>query len=234
MKDSSTRHLFNLVLAAKEMSGNHSYVEGWKKIFNAPSSLETFRKIGLIHLLIDSAAQEILHADSTQIPAVNHWRGQLYSALATGAQRNWNEFRSLIDDPTVNYLRMQAAIVELTSPQLSVNSEELERARVLLVDVAEELRQSNLPLAIKIALTKRIQLLICAIDDYAITGNERIFDQFKATIYDVAASGDSRSEVVTKKFSDAMEIIANVVSSASGLQQLAAPVMRLLGLGKDP
>jgi hypothetical protein len=129
---------------------------------------------------------------------------------------------------------MQATIVELTSPQLSVDPQELERARALLVDVADEIRQSKLPLPVKVALTKRIQLLICAIDDYSLTGNERIFDQFKATVYDVAASGDSGSKVVTTKFSEAMEIIANAVSAASGLQQLAGPAMRLLGLGKDP
>lgn len=232
MKDSSTRHLLNVLIAARDLSIDTSFISGWKRVFGTQSDIETNRKIGLIYRLIDSAAQEVLQIDPDQSSSVDHWRNQLYSGFTHASAMKWPEFKKFIDDHTINYLKMQATLVEITNQESAIDPEELDRARALLVEAISEILSSNLSPSSKAALTRKLKLLIIAIDDYSMTGNEAIFIQFKSTIYDFAASAEVREKGLGEKLAQAVEILANIIASANGLQQLAAPVAKLLGLGK--
>ncbi|MCC8469294.1 hypothetical protein [Xanthomonas phaseoli] len=232
MNNSATNHLLKIVIAARDLRVNASFVEGWKRIFGEAETLEIHRKIGLLYRLIDAAAQEVLAADPDQSEAINHWKSQLYTGLSAAATKNWMEFHAHIDSHTINYLRMQSTVVQLTNGGNELDYEELMRAKSLLLEAIEEIKKSELSTQAKVAVIRRLRALIAAIDDYSLTGSEEVLDQFKSGIYDFATSKEIREKGLGEKFSQAAEVLANIVTSVTGLQQLAAPTLQLLGLGK--
>ncbi|MEB1976542.1 hypothetical protein VDR82_15890 [Xanthomonas campestris pv. campestris] len=232
MNNSATNHLLKIVIAARDLRLHASFIDGWKRIFGEAESLEIHRKIGLFYKLIDTAAQEVLAADPEQADAVNHWRSQLYTGLSAAAARNWTDFHAHIDSHTINYLKMQSRVVHLTNGDKAIDDEELMRAKSLLLEAIEEIKNSDLSGNAKVAVIRRIRTLLAAIDDYSLTGNEDVLDQFKSGIYDFAANPEIREKGLGEKFAQAAEVLANIVTSVTGFQQLAAPTLKLLGLGK--
>ncbi|MBO9740443.1 hypothetical protein J7432_15870 [Xanthomonas axonopodis pv. begoniae] len=232
MNNSATNHLLKIVIAARDLRVNASFAEGWKRIFGEAETLEIHRKIGLLYRLIDAAAQEVLAADPDQSEAINHWKSQLYTGLSAAATKNWMEFHAHIDSHTINYLGMQSTVVQLTNGGNELDYEELMRAKSLLLEAIEEIKKSELSTQAKVAVIRRLRALIAAIDDYSLTGSEEVLDQFKSGIYDFATSKEIREKGLGEKFSQAAEVLANIVTSVTGLQQLAAPTLQLLGLGK--
>jgi len=231
-KDSATNHLLAIAVKARELAIDRPFIEGWKIIFDISDTTEAYRKIGLIYKLIDVAAQEVLGSHPEQLEAVNHWRNQLYSGMQATSAGNWLHFIKYIDSHSINYLRMQASLVHLTTGEMQVDRDDLLKAKDLLLQAIDEISASHLNGQTRMMLMKRIQKLIAAIEDYWITGNDAIFDQFKATVYDLAANSEIREKGFGDKLSQAAEILANVVTSASGMQQLIAPTLKLLGIGK--
>lgn len=232
MKDSATNHLLSILIEARELQVNVAFIDGWKRLFRVNDSLEAYRKVGLLYQLIDSSAQEVLVSDQTQVDSVNHWRAQLYKGLNSGPTKNWLEFLSCIDAHTINYLRMQASLVHLTNSDNQIEPQELLKARNMLDEAILEIKESGLSEPTKIAVIRRLRSIMAAIDDYSICGNEAVFDQFKATIFDLAANTEVSEKGIGKKLSEAIAVLANLVTSATGLQQLASPALKLLGIGK--
>lgn len=231
-KDSATNHLLTIATAARNLSIDRPFIDGWKILFDISDTTEAYRKIGLVYKLIDVAAQEVLVSHPEQLEAVNHWRSQLYTGMQATSAGNWLHFIKYIDVHSINYLRLQASLVHLTIGEMQVDRDDLIEAKNLLIQAIDEIGASHLGDQTKIMLIKRIRCLITAIEDYWITGNDAIFDQFKATVYDLAANSEIREKGLGEKLSQAAEILANVVTSASGIQQLIAPTLKLLGIGK--
>jgi len=232
MKDSVTNHLLKIVIAARESRVNVSFIDGWKRIFGEAELLEVHRKIGLLYKLIDAAAQEVLIVDPDQTEAVDHWRRQLYSGLSVAATKNWMDFHGYLDTHTINYLKMQATLVHLRNGDSDIDHEELLRAKSLLLEAINEITESTLSDQSKLAIIRRIRTLIASIDDYSLTGNDAVFDQFKSAIYEIATNQEVREKGPGTKFSQAAEVLANILTSATGIQQLVGPTLKFLGLGK--
>ena len=230
MKHSATSHLHKIAVSAKDLEHSGTILQGWKRIFGDVPNMEVQRKIGLLYSLIDAAAQEVLEVDPEQLGAVNHWRSQLYAGLSVTSSKSWNEFRANIDSHTINYLKIQSSLVHVTIPEEEVDYEDLMKARALLLEAIEEIRASEISSEVKLRMIRKIRKIVAAIDDYKLTGNEEVFNQFKSAIYDAAASEEICKTGLGEKFAQAAEVLANIVACATGIQQLAAPTFKLISL----
>lgn len=230
---SSTEALFQIITKINKYKSSNDFYSAWRQIFSSKDNLEVLREVGLLFSLVDSAAKE---ADSFTSGfsgrSTTHWRNQILTALTTvSAHNSWEKFRTSIDSHSIGYLELQANLVGGRLSDLSVSDEKLGEALVHLNAAIGEVGSSSLSSEVKLLLLRRLRELIAAIEDYGFTGNPALFDQLKATTFDLAAVRTINPEInEIDELEKGLSILANAMAVASSLKGLAKPALKLLGI----
>jgi hypothetical protein len=184
----------------------------------------------LFYQLVEAAAEEVLEIAPKQANSVNHWRSQVSSALyAAHGNIEWRHFMANIDGHTFEYLRLHSEITALVIKKSTTDFALLESAKKSLLDAINEISESSASSLVKISLIKRIISVVNAIDDFQITGDERVFDEFKATLFDLSKAKDNMNDMPGKsKIRDGLAIISDLMSTADGAIALSGPIVKLL------
>lgn len=231
---SNTKRLLSILESGRKIKPNTEYIEGWKLILKAPDLYEAYRKIGLLHALVKDAAIEAKQNFPEETGSINHWESLLTQLLRkTNPGAEWQTFFSRIDHHTFQYLRLQSKFIESQSPGCAVDEEQLESIRKLLQEALDETINSDAKPEIVITIARRIRLIIGSIEDFMITGNEAIFDEVKAAAVEVAMyKKQDANAPISEKFTTALGNLANAITVATGIPQLAAPATYLIGFLK--
>lgn len=223
--------LNEIMLAARSIRQETTYVLGWGVIFSEKNTAEIYRKIGLVHQLVERAAEEAVEITPTQKANVVHWHSQIYKALVnTERGSQWQHFLSKIDNHAFNYLSAQAELCKYILGPKIIDADKISQASHLLRQAIEEIRSSNLSIEIKMSLVRRLRSMAEALDDYIITGDDAIFDEFKITLIDLSAATEKDIDIPAKsKIREGLAIVSDLMSTAGGLATLAPPIAGLLG-----
>lgn len=229
--DNSAQRLLTLLEAAKAYPNpQHSAQSAWRAVFELDDALDIPQKLGALLVLSGQAAREVVEIDPATEQAVRHWRSQIFHMCTYGHGALWKEVAAHIDIHTLEYLRLQARLLEYANPTKSIAKESLDNARLALEDAIDEIRQSDLESLLKIRIIERIREIVIAIDNYEITGQKAVFDAFKLSIIDL---GDqlSKNDLPGKaKLREGLAVIADLMNVASSSASLAPPVMQFLKL----
>jgi hypothetical protein len=223
--------LNEIMLAAKSIRYDATYIAGWGKIFGENNRAEICRKIGLVQQLVERAAEEAIEITPSQKTNVAHWHSQIARALFdTEKGSQWQHFLARIDNHSFGYLSAQAELCAIIIKPVRIDAEKISEASSLLRQAIEEIRSSDLSSDVKMSLVRRIRAMADALDDYIITGDDAIFDEFKITLIDLSAATDKNIDIPAKsKIREGLAIVSDLMSTAGGLATLAPPIAGLLG-----
>ncbi|MEQ1513730.1 MAG: hypothetical protein ABL934_13765 [Lysobacteraceae bacterium] len=227
---SAVIRLYEIMLAAKKIPSASEYINGWRLIFNAKNINETWRKIGLMHDLVEVAAQESMEVSPNQKTNIDYWKNQISAALQNTTQgTQWQHFIARIDQHTIGYLSAQATISGLKINHSKIDKEKTNNAIRLLNESISEIYSSELEIGIKLCLIRRIRSLANSLDDYIITGDEAIFDEFKITAFDISSATKNKINIPAKsKIREGLAIVSDLMSTADGAIALSAPIIQML------
>ena len=128
---------------------------------------------------------------------------------------------------------MHAKILDLGSKRKVVDPAKLVEVREKLDAILSDVLASDeIEDAPKKYLVRNLRKLITSIDEFRLTGSEAIFDAIEV-IVGHAAFDQGYKEALTKnpvgsKLTDCLQNLANIVSVAQGLKELAGPITSLL------
>lgn len=232
--DNSAFRLLRLLEKAKGHPDTTPSVRVWKSVFELANDADVPGRFGQLLVLAETAASDILEIDSSCSDAVSYWKGQILNAMsATTLHSPWKDFSKFIDTHTLQYLNLQARLLNASHTTFQLDREKLGRARDSLWEALESIRESDLPLPAKQILIKRISELISAIDDYVITGQEGVFDAFKLAAVDLRDELAAHPDIAGKsKLREGLSIIADLMTVATATAALSGPALKLLELVK--
>lgn len=231
---SNTKRLLAILESGRKIKPNTEYIEGWRLTLKAADLYETHRKIGLLHALVRDAAAEAKQNFPEETGSIDHWESLLAKLLReTNPGAQWQTFFSRIDPHVFQYLRLQSKFIELQSPGCLVDEEQLENVRKLLQEALDETMRSGAKPEVIMTIARRIRLIIGSIEDFIITGNEAIFDEIKAAAVELEIYKKQDEPVpISEKFTTALGTLANAITVATGVPQLAAPATYLIAFLK--
>ncbi len=227
---SATLRLLEILESGKQIKPETNYVQAWSHIFGTDDHASTLRKLGLFYQLVQAAAEEVTQLAPAQKKSVFHWKSQITDSLFSAhGSIEWRHFINRMDEHTFEYLRLHSQIASLTIQKTEIDISQLNVARSLLKEATEEITNSSISSIAKLNLIIRIRSVINAIDDFKITGDERVFDEFKATLFDLSKAKENMGEIPGKsKIREGLTIISELMSTADGAIALSAPVIKLL------
>jgi len=237
--DNPARRLVTILEAGKRIKIDAPCKTAWAQLLGVdPHSHELFARMAKVMELPSLAFQALTDADPSDAQDCNHWRAQLNNAFSQqNLSSNWQTFIGHIDQHSVTYLKMHAKILDLGSSRHAINPAELGKARAELDDILKNvLASEDIELAPKKYLVRNLRKLITAIDEFHLTGSEAIFDAIEVTIghaiFDESYKKALKQEVTGSKLGTCLETLANLISVAQGVKELAAPIVSLF-LGSD-
>lgn len=228
--DNSVSRLLAILEAGKAYKPSTPCVTVWRSILKVESDVEVPERYGQVLNLAGKAAQDILRVSPSAADGVNHWRSRILSAMSTSNMSSpWEHFFTHIDTHTFAYLRIQADLLDGKLPTKTLDKDLLAKSRQYLQIALKDIRDSDLSPNIRITLIARIQAIISAIDNYAVSGQEEVFDSLKSAVFDIAAITKKEGDFAGKsKVYDGLSILADLMSFADGLISLSGPVSQLL------
>ena len=219
------------MVQTKNIKPEDGYISGWTKIFGAKNREDAWRKVGLLHELVESAAAEAMEISPSEETNIQYWKEKISSALWESHKNSqWNQFAARIDKHTLGYLSSQATICRFKINHPKIDIEKIKEASNILKEAAEEIIQSDLEPKIKLNLTRHIRLLSNALDDYIITGDEEIFDNFIVATLNISNAIEEKIAVPAQsKLREGLSIVSELVSAMDDATSLlSGPIKSLL------
>jgi hypothetical protein len=228
--DNAACRLLELLLRAKQLPMSNQCLLNWKTLFGVHHDYEVPERIGAMLALSGEAARQIvdLHPDCAE--GVNYWRSRLTSAMTVATLNSqWNEFFKYIDSHSISYLKMQAKLVNGERKTSKLDKDRLGQALSALRTSLDDIAASDLAPEAKIILLDRIRSLIAAIENYAIVGQDAIFDLLKAAAFEMSAFKEAGETMPSSSaLREGLSILADLMTVASSMPAIAPPAIALI------
>jgi hypothetical protein len=160
--------------------------------------------------------------------AATHIRACMLRICSSNLAAPWAETLKFIDQHTIEYLRMHSRLSRVYAPIKLLEKESFERARNCLESAIEEIRNSNLTAQTKFSLVNRIRSILNAIENFEITGQEQVFDEFKLAIIDLKDELAKDDLPGKSKIREGLSIIADLLQIATTIYALTSPVRQMI------
>ncbi|MDA5550079.1 hypothetical protein OP862_09950 [Yersinia massiliensis] len=166
-----------------------------------------------------------------------HWHKQVKKAFGTqNLKSDWGSFNKAIDSLVISELDMLAMIFEQSNSEENLDEEILAEFKDRILILREEIISSELDKGVQYALLALLKKALEAIEMYQITGAGPIMEAVEASIgkvmFDQNLQEEIKSGIIGKQFGSLMGGLANFVTIAQGVKELAGPAITLL-LGKS-
>jgi len=128
----------------------------------------------------------------------------------------WETFSKHISNQSLSTLHFAAKFMEKHSPIAVIAATELAELKAKFEELEAEVRAAGLDATLRQFLMRQIRAIIRAIDDYHLTGGQRLLDLCDQTVGHVVADPATRDSLakssVGKKFAEALSVLANAVT----------------------
>jgi hypothetical protein len=146
----------------------------------------------------------------------------------------WATFINCIDQHTITYLIMHSRLLQVNSKSQLASEDALANIREELNSVLTELLHSDVEFEVKKYLSRNLRKLIAAIDEYKLTGNLAIFDAIEIlmghSVFDAKYKNLITEHVIGKRIVDAIGLLADVMTIATGLPQISGTITTLIAI----
>jgi hypothetical protein len=228
--------LLAIVEEARKLSDETSIQQAWERILGVDKNnhSQMMFRLGHVMLLPEQAMAEIREHYPDEEDAQKHWVGQVNKALFQGTHtgQKWNGVKQHLDNHTVQYLKMAAAMLKMVQGERLLGSDQLDTMRSKLNDILEELEAHNLSRSAKAIIRSHLNAILSALDEYKICGKQGIEEASHRAVGELAVNRELREEVsntpVGKKFAAVLILIFGIVGGANDSLQLAGSVPKFL------
>ena len=232
-QDNPAGRLLNILKAGKQVNTDANCRETWRKLLLANGDAEILSRLGLLMELSNEAAVKIREDFPNESGAVNHWSSQLTGAFfSQNIQSTWQSFISNIDQHSLNYLASHSTLLALTSTTKPVADEDIMKIKDKLVEISDEILESEINIEIKKYLIRYLRKIITSIDEYFLTGALPILEAVETTIGHAHVDKEYKNFLLDtdlgKQLLDTLAATANVVTVAVGLPQLTTAITLLI------
>lgn len=165
-----------------------------------------------------------------------HWYNCFNDALTNqNLNGQWSTFKNHIDNTTISELDMLTMIFETSGSETPLDDEKLAEFKMQIIELREEIIHSSLEKGVQFALLALLKKALEAIELYQITGAGPIMEAVEASVgrimFDHNLQEEVKTGVIGKQFSELLGGLANFITVAQGVKELAGPIAALL-LGK--
>ncbi|HFC6394886.1 hypothetical protein [Neisseria bacilliformis] len=192
--DNPARRLFNILDKTKTIQRNTDSRNAWKLVLDLPPDTkdsDILLAIGKIISIVEEIKDYFINHDPEHLEDSQYWIDRVLKALvySSDIEKPWPQVLAYLDGHTFSYLRNTMKLIDskMIKEQilhlnkidrddlLEINSsiKELYNDILISVDIDEKVKASILKYLLK---------LIEAIDQYAITGSEKILEVLEQTV----------------------------------------------------
>ncbi|EOD4079978.1 hypothetical protein ACOHX9_000685 [Yersinia enterocolitica] len=237
--DNPAARLHQILLDGAGQSSNFRCRDVWSDILKISDMTE----VKFLRAIADTAelVDEIIYLRdevlNTSRAKSTHWPTQVRKAFnLQDLKGDWASFNKHIDSLVISELDMLAMIFEKSDAEENLNEEKLTEFKDRILILREEIISSELDKGVQYALLALLKKALEAIEMYQITGAGPIMEAVEASIgkvmFDQNLQEEIKSGTIGKQFGALMGGLANFVTIAQGVKELAGPAITLL-LGKS-
>ena len=234
----SAGRLLNIIEESEKIPISTKCIDAWAKILNTDKNDMPllFKRLGSVMSLPSQVQKVVLNTEgiSNTEPYLN-WLAPINIAFVhQNLSANWDTFSKYIDRHTINYLSMTTDMLNLQSPEATVEASKLKKFKTDFLDIEKEINESDLDIDLKSFMIKRVKDIINAIDEYKFNGIEPFQDALNITIGQIILNNElaikSRNNSISKKFWNLIVNTSVVVTLATGVPQIKSNLQNLLPL----
>ena len=227
--DNPAERLLRILESAKNYPAKqHHAASAWKSIFGLQEELQIPAKLGGLYVLASRVSKEMVDRSPSSAKVAAHLNNCMLRMCHGRLNEPWEETSKYIDEHTIEYLRMHANFSKSFLKNREIDQNDFLKARSALEDAISEISRSNLSLDSKNLIIRRIRDILIAIDNFAITGQEAVFDAFKIAIIDL--NNDLSDDNLPGKSSlrEGLSTIADLLQVATAVPTLSPPVKQII------
>ncbi|MBN3805051.1 hypothetical protein GXB81_18635 [Paraburkholderia sp. Ac-20336] len=234
--DNPAHRLHEILKQCKETAAGENCRSVWRRILRTEDEGELLARIAKLLYLSREVVDIVNDSFSKHLQSIQ----TLHLQLKTGiTQQNlngqWASFISHVHDHSIVSLGFTASLLEEREKLQAVDISSLSDQRDKLVELRKEIVSSNeLPDDVKLTIVRYLGRLIECLDEYFITGIFPVLDATNTAIgnvaFDEAYGRVLQDTALGQKVASALANVANSVTIATGMLQLAEPVAHLLKL----
>lgn len=234
----SAGRLLNIIEESKKIPISTKCIDAWAKILNTDKNDMPllFKRLGSVMSLPSQVQKVVLNTEgiSNTEPYLN-WLAPINNAFVhQNLSANWDTFSKYINQHTINYLSMTTDMLNLQSPEATVEASKLKKFKTDFLDIEKEINESDLDIDLKSFMIKRVKDIINAIDEYKFNGIEPFQDALNITIGQIILNNElaikSWNNSISKKFWNLIVNTSVVVTLATGVPQIKSNLQNLLPL----
>lgn len=236
--DNPAARLHRILVEGKKKNDNANCRDVWGDILNISPRTEINIMRGITNTaeLADKiifTRDELLNAKRAKS---EYWYKRVNAAFrGQNLNSNWSTFNHQIDEVTISEIDMLAMIFETSGSEAPLDDERLTEFKTQIIDLREEIINSSLDKGVQFALLALLKKALEAIELYQITGAGPIMEAVEASVgrimFDHNLQEEVKTGVIGQQFGALLGGLANFITVAQGVKELAGPIATLL-LGK--
>lgn len=238
--DNPAARLLAILEKGKEFKREDPCRSTWKKILGIEDQSDSLlmSRLGKVMELPEQIISIINKDFPNQKNTYSHWSAQVHAAFSQqNLNETWRTFFQNIDSHTFNYLTLNADLIQTKSPTSLISKEKLESLRENISELLTELIDSDLPLDFKKFFSRSLQKMICAIDEYRISGAIPVMDAVDGIFGHACIDMEYRKTLSEsdfgKKAFTVLSVVADTISIAIGAPQLPSSIKASLEILKN-
>ncbi len=236
--DNPAARLHRILVEGKKRNDNANCRDVWADILE----ISPITEINIMRGIANTAelADKIIFTRDELLKAKRAKSGYWYKRVNAAFRdqnlnSSWVTFNNKIDELTISELDMLAMIFDTSGSETPLDDEKLAEFKTQIIDLREDIINSNLDKGVQIALLALLKKALEAIELYQITGAGPIMEAVEASVgrimFDHNLQEEVKTGVIGKQFGALLGGLANFITVAQGVKELAGPIATLL-LGK--
>lgn len=237
----SAGRLLNIIEESKKIPANTRCIDAWATILNTNKDDMPllFKRLGSVMSLPSQVQKVVINTEGirdtkpylTWLAPIN--KAFMHQNLSAG----WDTFSNHIDGHTINYLSMTTDMLNLQSPEATIEDAKLKKLKTDFLNIEKEINELDLDIDLKTFMMKRIKDIINAIDEYKFNGIEPLMDALNITVGQIILNNElaikSNDNSISKKFWNLIVNASVIVTLATGVPQIESNLTNLLPLIKE-
>lgn len=177
--DNPAANLLEILTAGERYADSQKCKTVWKKILDLDSQSDTvlLSRLGKIMELPEQIKSIISQDFPNSLSSTRHWTNVVTKAFfEQDINGSWSSFYRHIDDHSIQYLQLNAELLQTKSPTKKIDDSEIIELREKVSELLNELIDTEIDPEFKTYMTRCLHKLILTIDEYRISGASPILD----------------------------------------------------------
>lgn len=228
--DNPAQRLLNILEQGKKCNVHENCRSVWKTMLEIENPVEykLLTRLAQIMALPERIMQVRIDNFSSLRGNSVHWNKCVINAFSSqNLNGDWNSFIAHIDDRTISELGFLSDLFETRGAHSTIDTEEINSLLERITVLRSDIRDSELPQAMKTMLLKQLSQIQEALESYTISGVEPVMDAVQSTLGLAVLHPEYRNEIKKgagsqfgEQISDLLSDVANVVTVAGAMPAL--------------